>query len=143
MDAGYQTKRTDTARGMASQLLAKPIVREYINAAKREIKASYTLDRGVLLERMMQIAMGEAEEEQVVVVMNGDYTSSPKIVKKKVSMKEQLKAAETLLTIVDVDRQSTTPVETTDSKILSALRTRKVQGDEPEAPQEESNDADE
>jgi len=141
MDAGYQTKLTDTARSMASQLLAKPIVREYINAAKREIRASYCLDRGALLERLMQIAMGDAEEEQVVLVMNGDYTSSPKVVKKKVAMREQLKAAETLLTIVDVESKPTTN-DTTDSKILTALRTRKVSGDEPEA-QEEQNDADE
>ena len=131
IQAGYKVKNLNVARVAASRLLTNVTVREYLNRSKKEITKTYELNRGVLLETLMKIAMGEIDEEKAVTIMSGNGTSKAFVVKQKTSPKDRAKAAEILLRIVADE----TPVQaqTVDDKIATALASRKVKEDDEDA----------
>ena len=144
MQAGYNAKYANYARQYAAVLLTNHSVRAYIDAERKKIKKTFELNRGMLIENLMNIAMGKITEEQPIARLVGGGIQEIEIVKKKTNPKDRVKATEILLRLITEDDDDSLPAttESTDSKILTALRTRKVSGDEPEA-QEEQNDADE
>lgn len=91
--AGYSKK---TARQQAQVLLTKIDIRKYIEEQKLKIEKQKIMDITEIQERLTAMARGETEEDVVVVENTGDFSSTAKVVQKKVSAKEQVKALELL-----------------------------------------------
>ncbi len=91
--AGYSEK---TARFIGAENLTKPNIKAHIDARLKEIEDSRIADMTEVLKRLTTAARGELEEEVVVVENTGDYESKARMLNKKVSAKDQLKALELL-----------------------------------------------
>lgn len=87
--AGYSQKN---ARNVASEILAKPYIREYIDQRLAEIKSSKIADAEEVLSYLTSVMRGEHTEE--IPILCGDGVQE--LTAKEVGAKERLKAAEML-----------------------------------------------
>lgn len=90
--AGYSAKY---ARGNAHKLVANGCIKKYIDERLKELESERIASAKEVLEYLTKGMRQELEEEVVIVVGDGD-TSSPQIVKKKISIKDSNKCAELL-----------------------------------------------
>lgn len=91
--AGYSSK---TAYSIASELLKKPEISEYIAGLLDEAKSKRIADATEVLEYLSCVLRGQSQSEVVVVVADGDFCTRAEKVKKSPDEKERLKAAELL-----------------------------------------------
>ncbi len=91
--AGYSEK---TAESQGSRLLRNVKVSEMINKLFKEIRQNNISD-AIEVEEFLSLSMkGEIKEEVVVTENTGDYMSKARIIKKQISAKDRIKAAELL-----------------------------------------------
>lgn len=91
--AGYSEKN---ARNIASENMAKPNIREYIDQRMKEKESALIADQDEVLKYLTSVLRGETQSEVVVVENIGDYMSEARTMKKAPDEKERLKAAELL-----------------------------------------------
>ncbi len=91
--AGYSKK---TACEQSSRLLANVKVQLYIKELTENLDKKKIMGVQEIQERLTALARGETMEEIVVVENTGDYSSEARVIKKKVSAKDQVKALELL-----------------------------------------------
>jgi hypothetical protein len=148
--AGYKVTNNRSARAASGRLLSNVAVRAYIAREREAAIKTSQLDRGAILERLMKIGMGDIEEDvvtkaQVAEDSKGRPIYEAVVVKKKPSARDQsdvLIYLNKYLIQTDMAVMQVSGAISTDQKILTALRTRKVSGDEPDTPpQEEQSDA--
>ena len=137
IEAGYTCKNRLVAQAGASRLLNDtPEVRAYITKAENEIIKTLQLNRGVLIKRAMEIALGQTDEEVVVIEGDGLGYSKAKKMKKKPALKDQQNAIKFLNDYMDKVEEKTEQLnsgnKTTDDKILDALSKREVVVDTPD-----------
>ena len=91
--AGYSEK---TARASGAENLTKPNIKTAIDARLKELDDKRTADTKEILHYMTSVMRGELSEEVVSAIGTGDGCFEPKIVVKKVGIKERNKCAEML-----------------------------------------------
>ena len=91
--AGYSEK---AARQIATENMAKPSIREYIDKRMEQKEKSLIADQDEVLKYLTSVLRGESESEVVVVESVGDFMSEARTMKKNPDEKERLKAAELL-----------------------------------------------
>ena len=91
--AGYSKK---TARVIGQENLTKPALKNYINEMIQKLESERIATAEEVLQNLTAMMRGQIQEEVVVIEGNGDYSSSASIIKKQVSAKERIKAAELL-----------------------------------------------
>ena len=89
-------KKDATARTNSSKLLTNTNIKKYIDAQLQQMQSNRIADATEILEYLTKGMRQELEEEVVVMVNKGDFISEPKIVKKKISIKDSNKCAELL-----------------------------------------------
>lgn len=89
-------KKDSVARANSSRLLTNANVKTYIDEKLKEMQSNRIAKAEEVLEYLTKGMRQELEEEVVVTVNTGDYTSEPQIIKKKVSIKDSNKCAELL-----------------------------------------------
>ncbi|MDP4152869.1 MAG: terminase small subunit [Bacillota bacterium] len=89
--AGYSKK---TARAIASENLKKINVKVYIDERLKQIESDRIASAAEVMKYLTSVLRGEQLEEVVVVEASGDGLSAARNVKKEVSAKDRLKAAE-------------------------------------------------
>lgn len=94
--AGYSASNDNVAGVEAHKLLRNPKVRNYIDEKMKEIEDKQIATAKEVLEHLTAAMRGEIEEEVVVVEGTGNYKSKARIVKKQISAKDRIKAAELL-----------------------------------------------
>jgi phage terminase small subunit len=92
----YGCNNDATARTEGSKNLAKPNIKKYIDDKMKQIEEDRIADAKEVLRYLTKGMRQELEEEVVVMVNTGDYTSEPQIIKKKISIKDANKCAELL-----------------------------------------------
>ncbi|MDO4920938.1 MAG: terminase small subunit [Phascolarctobacterium sp.] len=92
--AGYSKK---TAATIGAENLIKPNIQKAIKERMKEIEASKTATPEEVIKFLSSVIRDEMVEEVVVNEFIGDGRSVARIMTKKSSMKERLKAAELLL----------------------------------------------
>lgn len=85
-----------TAESAGNRLLSNVEVRKYIDEQLQKMQSNRIADATEVLEYLTKGMRQELEEEVVVTVNKGEFTSEPKIVKKKISIKDSNKCAELL-----------------------------------------------
>lgn len=93
IEAGYSK---NYARGRVHELLANVGIKNYIEEKLKEISSSKIATGEEVMQLLTSVLRGETQEEVVVIESVGDYTSEARTVKKQVSAKERIKAAELL-----------------------------------------------
>lgn len=91
--AGYSEKN---ARNIASENLAKPNIREYIDARMAEKNKELIADQDEVLRYLTSVLRGESQSTEIVVEGVGDGCSEARTIQKEPSEKDRLKAAELL-----------------------------------------------
>lgn len=91
--AGYSEKN---ARNIASENLAKPNIRAYIDQRMAEKESELIADQDEVLKYLTSVLRGNTKSEVVVVENIGDYMSKARTMQKAPDEKERLKAAELL-----------------------------------------------
>lgn len=91
--AGYNK---NTARQTGSENLSKPYIKGYIDERLKQLESERTADAKEVLEYLTRVMRGEEVEEVVVTENIGDFMSEARTVKKDISAKDRLKAAELL-----------------------------------------------
>lgn len=91
--AGYSEKN---ARNIASENLAKPNIREYVEDRLAEKEAALIAGQDEVLKYLTSVMRGETQSEIVVVEGIGDGCSEARAMQKAPDEKERLKAAEML-----------------------------------------------
>lgn len=91
--AGYSKK---TANEQASRMLANVNIQKIIMENNKKVEKSSIMDIQEIQERLTAAARGETDEEVVVIENTGDFSSEARVITKKVSAKDQLKALELL-----------------------------------------------
>jgi phage terminase small subunit len=91
--AGYSK---NSARSMAAENLAKPNIRQYIDARMQEKEKELIADQDEVLKYLTNVLRGKSQSEIVVVENIGDFTSEARLIQKAPDEKERLKAAELL-----------------------------------------------
>lgn len=91
--AGYSKK---TAKQQATENLAKPYLREYIDARMAEKEKKLIADQDEVLKYLTSVLRGTSSSEELVVEGKGDGLSEARRVEKAPSEKDRLKAAELL-----------------------------------------------
>ena len=91
--AGYSER---SAKQIASELLTKPDLRAYIDERLAEMQSKTIADATEVMQYLTSVLRGEEREEVVVVEGVGDGCSEARRLKKDVSPKDKLKAAELL-----------------------------------------------
>lgn len=91
--AGYAK---NSANEQAARMLAKDSIQSFIKELNGKIEKKDIMDIQEIQERLTSMARGETSEEVVVTENVGDFTSVAKVLSKKVSAKEQVKALELL-----------------------------------------------
>lgn len=91
--AGYASKN---ARKVSSVMLTNANVQAEISKLNKEAHTSAIMDIQEIQERLTRIARGETIEETVVVEGTGQGYSEARVVQKKVTPKDQVKALELL-----------------------------------------------
>ena len=91
--AGYSKR---TAKSIGQRLLTFVGIKKYIDELMQKLESERIASAEEVLQILTSTMRGEIQEEVVVVEGEGDGVSSAKIVKKQVSAKERIKAAELL-----------------------------------------------
>lgn len=91
--AGYSKRY---ARGNAHKLVARSGIKKYIDERLKEISDKRIAKAEEVLEYLTRVIRDEEDEEVVVTVNSGDYQSEVQKVKKEISAKDKIKAAELL-----------------------------------------------
>lgn len=91
--AGYSEKN---ARNIASENMAKPNIREYIDARMAEKEKELIADQDEVLRYLTSVMRGESQSTEIVVEGIGDGCSEARTIMKEPSEKDRLKAAELL-----------------------------------------------
>ena len=91
--AGYSKR---TAKSIGQRLLTFVDIKKYIDELMQKLESERIASAEEVLQILTSTMRGEIQEEVVVVEGEGDGVSSAKIVKKQVSAKERIKAAELL-----------------------------------------------
>lgn len=89
--AGYSKK---TARVIGQENLLKPAIKNYINERLKELEEKRVASATEVMQLLTSAMRGELDEEVVVVESIGDYCSEARVVKKKIGLKDRIKAAE-------------------------------------------------
>lgn len=92
--AGY--KKT-TADAIGRENLRKPTVRKAINARLKEIENAQIADAKEVMRHLTSAMRGEIEEEVIVCEGYGEGVSKARTIKKHLSARDRLKAAELLM----------------------------------------------
>ena len=92
----YNCKNDVTARTNGNKNLQKPTIKQYIDEKMKQIEEDRIANAKEVLRYLTKGMRQELEEEVVVMVNTGDYTSEPQIIKKKISIKDANKCAELL-----------------------------------------------
>ena len=85
-----------TAESAGNRLLSNVEVRQYIDEQLQKMQSNRIADATEVLEYLTKGMRQELEEEVVVTVNKGEFTSEPQIIKKKISIKDSNKCAELL-----------------------------------------------
>lgn len=85
-----------TAESAGNRLLSNVEVRKYIDEQLQKMQSNRIADATEVLEYLTKGMRQELEEEVVVTVNKGEFTSEPQIIKKKISIKDSNKCAELL-----------------------------------------------
>ena len=91
--AGYSER---TAGVIGRENLTKPAIARYINKRMEKADRERVASADEVLAYLTRVIRGEEDEETVVVEGQGDGVSTANIVKKRVTPKDKLKAAELL-----------------------------------------------
>ena len=91
--AGYSER---TAGAIGRENLTKPAIARYINKRMEKADRERVASADEVLAYLTRVIRGEEDEETVVVEGQGDGVSTANIVKKRVTPKDKLKAAELL-----------------------------------------------
>ena len=91
--AGYKEKN---ARKVGSENLTKTDIKSYVKELMDKAESERIASAEEVLQNLTAMMRGEIQEEVVVVEGEGDGVSSARIMKKQVSAKERIKAAELL-----------------------------------------------
>ena len=91
--AGYSEK---TAYAIGNENLSKPELRAYIDERLAEMQSKTIADATEVMQYLTSVLRGEEKEETIVVEGIGDGCSEARKMKKDVSPKDKLKAAELL-----------------------------------------------
>lgn len=91
--AGYSEK---TARFIGAENLTKPNIKNYIDNKLKELEDKRIAKAEEVLKYLTAAMRGEIEEEVVVVEGIGEGESRARVLKKQISAKERIKAAELL-----------------------------------------------
>ena len=94
--AGYKATKREVAEANARKLLGNHSVKKYIDDKMKQIEEDRIASAKEVLMYLTKGMRQELEEEVVVTVNTGDYTSEPRIIKKKISIKDANKCAELL-----------------------------------------------
>lgn len=91
--AGYSEK---AARQIATENMAKPSIKEYIEKRMAEKEAALIANQDEVLKYLTSVLRGESQSEEIVVEGTGDGCSEARTMQKAPSEKDRLKAAELL-----------------------------------------------
>ena len=91
--AGYSKKN---ANNIASENLAKPNIKAYIEQRMAEKEKELIADQDEVLKYLTSVIRGQSRSSVVVVENIGDFMSEAREIKKAPDEKERLKAAELL-----------------------------------------------
>ena len=91
--AGYSKR---TAKSIGQRLLTFVDIKKYIDELMQKLESERIATAEEVLQNLTAMMRGEIQEEVVVVEGEGDGVSSARIIKKQVSAKERIKAAELL-----------------------------------------------
>lgn len=91
--AGYSEK---AARQIATENMAKPSIKEYIEKRMAEKEAALVADQAEVLKYFTSVMRGQSQSEVVVVEGVGEGCSEARAMQKAPDEKERLKAAELL-----------------------------------------------
>lgn len=89
--AGYSKK---TARVIGQENLLKPAIKNYIDERLKKLEEKRVASAIEVMQLLTSAMRGELDEEVVVVESIGDYCSEARVVKKKIGLKDRIKAAE-------------------------------------------------
>ena len=89
--AGYSKK---SAQVISAELMAKPIIKEFIAERMAEKESELIADQNEVLKYLTSVMRGETQSEVVVVEGTGDGCSEARAMQKAPDEKERLKAAE-------------------------------------------------
>ncbi len=92
----YNCKKQATAETNSSRLLSNAKVKSYIDERLKEIESKRIAKAEEVLEYLTKVIRNEEEEEVVVTVNVGDFQTEVQKVKKEISAKDKIKAAELL-----------------------------------------------
>ena len=92
--AGYSEK---TATVTGAENLRKPYIKAAIEARQAEIRSKRTADITEVMEFLTSALRGELKDENVVVEGEGDGISSARIIETRISSRDRIKAAESLM----------------------------------------------
>lgn len=92
----YNCTNETTARTNGAKNLQKPSIKKYIDEQLQQMQSNRIADATEVLEYLTKGMRQELEEEVVVMVNKGEFTSEPQTVKKKISIKDSNKCAELL-----------------------------------------------
>lgn len=91
--AGYSKK---TAKQIGQENLTKPDLKNYIDERMKQIEDERIAKADEVLKHLTAAMRGEILEDVVVVEGEGDGCSSARLVRKEISAKDRIKAAELL-----------------------------------------------
>ena len=91
--AGYSKR---TAKSIGQRLLTFVDIKKYIDELMQKLESERIASAEEVLQNLTAMMRGEIQEEVVVVEGEGEGVSSARIIKKQVSAKERIKAAELL-----------------------------------------------
>ena len=91
--AGYSEK---TAYSIGQRLLKKVEVKVYIDEKLKKLESEKIADVKEIMEHLTKVMRGEETEETIVIEGQGDGISKARKIRKEVSPKDRLKAAELL-----------------------------------------------
>lgn len=91
--AGYSEKN---ARNIASENLAKPNIKAYIDERMAEKESRLIATQDEVLKYLTSVLRGESQSTEIVVEGTGDGCSEARTLKKEPSEKDRLRAAELL-----------------------------------------------
>ena len=91
--AGYSKR---TAKSIGQRLLTFVDIKNYIDELMQKLESERIATAEEVLQNLTAMMRGEIQEEIIVVEGEGDGVSSARIMKKQVSAKERIKAAELL-----------------------------------------------
>ena len=92
--AGYSEK---TAGAVGAENLKKPKIKQAIEARQAEIHSERTADITEVMEFFTSMMRGEITDEQIVVLSDGDGTSTAERMEVRASSRDRIKAAENLM----------------------------------------------